>query len=66
MIFALESKIMELYTLVSLLALYVDRLDFSNPAWVDLIKMIVGVVSWIGGLTAFLYWRQLKLKKAIN
>jgi hypothetical protein len=56
---------MELYTLISLLTLYIDKLDFNNPAWIDLIKMIVGVVSWIGGLTGVLYWRQLKLKKAV-
>jgi hypothetical protein len=56
---------MELYTLITLTAMTLDKLDFSNPAWLDLIKMIVGTVSWIGGLTGFLYWRQSKLKKAV-
>jgi hypothetical protein len=57
---------MELYTLISLIAVTVEKLDFSNPAYLDLIKMVVGIVSWIGGLTGFLYWKQFKMKKAMN
>ena len=56
---------MELYTLISLTSMTIQKLDFSNPAWLDLAKMSVGTISWIGGLTGFLYWRQSKLKKAI-
>jgi hypothetical protein len=56
---------MELYTLLSLIAITIEKVDFSNPAWLDLLKMVVGTVSWIGGLTGFLYWKQSKLKKAV-
>ena len=57
---------MELYTLISLLAMTVEKLDFSNPAYLDLLKMITGTVLWIGGLMGFLYWKQSKLKSAVN
>ncbi|HEY4965155.1 MAG TPA: hypothetical protein VII28_02100 [Puia sp.] len=56
---------MELYTLISLTIMTIQKVDFSNPAWLDLAKMLVGAVSWIGGLSGFLYYRQSKLKKAI-
>jgi len=56
---------MELYTLISLTIMTIQKVDFSNPAWLDLAKMLVGTVSWIGGLSGFLYYRQSKLKKAI-
>lgn len=53
---------MELYTLISLMAMTVERLDFSNPAYLDLLKMIGGTVLWIGGLMGFVYQKQRKLR----
>ncbi len=45
---------------------YFGDLHLNNPALLDLLKMIVGTTSWIGGLVGFLYMRERKLKAAIS
>jgi hypothetical protein len=58
---------MEMYILISLLSTMVDHLPAANnPAYLDLLKMIVGSVLWIGGLVGFMYWKQFKMKAAVN
>ena len=58
---------MELYLLISFLFTLVEHFpSANNPAYMDLLKLFVGSVLWIGGFIGFLYWRQLKLKAAVN
>jgi hypothetical protein len=58
---------MEIYILTSLLFALVDHLPAANnPAYLDLLKLCAGSVLWIGGLVGFMYWRQFKLKAAVN
>jgi hypothetical protein len=49
------------YSLVS----FVKSLPENNPAYLDILKMVVGITAWIGGLTAFVYYRSKKLKSAV-
>jgi hypothetical protein len=53
---------MELYTLFSLMTEIVEKLNFRNPAYLDLLKMVGGSLLWFGGLMGFMYQRQRKLK----
>jgi hypothetical protein len=53
---------MELYTLFSLIPEIVEKLNFSNPAYLDLLKMVGGTLLWFGGLMGFIYQKQRKLK----
>jgi hypothetical protein len=65
--FALEiQKKMELYFLMSLISSFINNLSSNNPAYLDLVKLFVGSVLWIGGLVGFMYWRQYKLKAAVS
>jgi len=50
-------------TLVSVVS-FVKTLPASNPAYLDLIKVLVGSVTWIGGLLGYMYWRERNLKAA--
>jgi len=43
---------------------FVKTLPASNPAYMDLIKVLVGSVTWIGGLLGYMYWREKNLKAA--
>jgi hypothetical protein len=29
-----------------------------NPAYMDIVKILVGSIAWIGGLTGFMWWRE--------
>jgi hypothetical protein len=58
---------MELYILIPILSTIVEHLPAANnPAYMDLLKLVMGSVLWIGGLAGFMYWRQFKLKAAVN
>ena len=48
-----------LYLIIS----FVMNLPKDNPAVLDIVKVFVGSIAWIGGLVLFLYLRERKLKK---
>ena len=60
--FALETKKMEPYFIISLIM----SLPKSNPAYLDLLKLVAGSALWFGGLVGFMYWRQYKLKSSVS
>jgi hypothetical protein len=62
--FALETKKMELSLMISLAITMGEKLTSGNPAYLDLAKLIIGSVLWIGGLTGFMYWKQSRIKTA--
>ena len=47
-----------------LIASLVYQFQDMNPAYLELVKIFVGSIGWIGGLTLFMWWRE-KNKKAI-
>ncbi len=55
---------MELSLMISLAMTMRESLTSGNPAYLDLAKMIIGSVLWIGGLTGFMYWKQSRIKAA--
>jgi len=64
--FALETKKMELYFLAPLISAFINNLPAASPVYLDLLKLVAGSLLWFGGLIGFMYWRQYKLKTAIN
>lgn len=53
---------MELSFFVSI----INSLPATNPAYLDLAKLVVGSILWFGGLVGFMYWKQHKLKPAVS
>jgi hypothetical protein len=45
------------------LASFVSHIQEINPAYLDLLKIFVGSIAWIGGLTLFM-WRREKHKNS--
>ena len=39
------------------LASYLDH-TLINPAYLDIVKIFAGAFLWIGGLTAYMWWRE--------
>jgi hypothetical protein len=52
-----------IYSLISVVS-FVKTLPANNPAYMDLVKVVVGSISWIGGLLGYLYYREKNLKAA--
>jgi hypothetical protein len=48
------------YSLVS----FLKSLPENNPAYLDILKLVIGSTAWIGGLAGFVYYREKKLKAA--
>jgi hypothetical protein len=46
------------YFLFVSLASMMSNIHEINPAYLDLAKIIVGSVGWIGGLTLFMWFRE--------
>lgn len=56
---------MEQLIISSFVSLY-NSLPAVSPAYMDILKLIVGATSWIGGFVGFLYIRDKKLKAAAS
>jgi hypothetical protein len=50
-----------IYSLVS----FLKSLPENNPAYVDILKLVIGSTAWFGGLAGFVYYREKKLKSAV-
>jgi hypothetical protein len=57
---------MEQFLILALLSLINSLPPISNPAYLDILKVVVGSITWIGGFLGFLYWREKKLKPAVS
>jgi hypothetical protein len=57
---------MELFFLAPLISAFINNLPASSPAYMDLLKLVAGSILWFGGLIGFMYWRQFKLRTAVN
>jgi hypothetical protein len=64
MSFASQIKSMEQF-LISTLISFINSLPADNPAYLDILKLVVGSIGWIGGLGIYMYWRERKLKTAV-
>jgi hypothetical protein len=40
------------------LASFVSHIQGINPAYLDVVKIFVGSIAWVGGLTFFMWWRE--------
>jgi len=52
---------MEAYLFFSLVS-FLKSLPYDNPALIDIVKVVTGSTLWIGGILAYIYWRERKLK----
>ncbi len=55
---------MEQFLIFSLIS-FIKTLPENNPAYLDILKLVVGGSAWIGGLAGFVYYRDKKLKAAV-
>jgi len=42
----------------------IKSLPANSPAYLDILKVLVGSTAWIGGLVGYMYWREKKMKTA--
>lgn len=49
---------------ISILVFVARNLPANNPAYLDILKVVVGSITWIGGLVGYVYWREKNLKAA--
>ena len=56
---------MEQFILLSLMSFFKNLPD-NNPAYLDILKLLVGSTLWIGGLVGFMYRREMKLKTNLS
>jgi hypothetical protein len=63
LIFALLIKKMEQYLFFQLIYL-MKNFPLENPALVDILKLVIGSIVWIGGLAWFMYHREKNLKES--
>ena len=54
---------MELYLFLTIVS-FVKSLPLDNPAFLDILKVVIGSSAWIGSMVAYVYWREQKLKTA--
>jgi hypothetical protein len=52
---------MEAFLFFSVVSFF-KSLPYDNPALLDLAKVVVGSTMWIGGMLAYMYLREKKLK----
>jgi hypothetical protein len=45
---------------------FIKTLPASSPAYMDILKLIVGSFMWIGGLVGYMWWREKNLKPAAS
>ena len=55
---------MDQITLFTAIISYIRSLPPGNPVYMDLLKVVVGSIVWIGGLIGFMYLRERKLRAA--
>ena len=54
---------MDLFLFLTFIS-FVKSLPLDNPAFLDILKVVIGSTAWIGSMVAYVYWREQKLKTA--